>query len=149
MSEEAPVNFLLVDDVPQNLEALEALLAHEGLRLFKAHSGAQALELMLEHDFALALLDVQDMNGAYDRASVATAVERVKRVASFWPGGATNDGTAQANPTARSFAASGSAAEEGDIFTRAAKAAPGKAAASGTALGSHHSRRKALGPKCR
>ena len=34
MSEEAPINFLLVDDVPQNLEALEALLANDGLRLF-------------------------------------------------------------------------------------------------------------------
>ena len=51
MSEEAPINFLLVDDVPQNLEALEALLANDGLRLFKAQSGAQALEL-IRHDLA-------------------------------------------------------------------------------------------------
>ncbi len=81
MSEEAPVNFLLVDDVPQNLEALEALLAHEGLRLFKAHSGAQALELMLEHDFALALLDVQmpEMDG-FELAEIMRSTERTRAI---------------------------------------------------------------------
>ena len=81
MSEEAPVNFLLVDDVPQNLEALEALLAHDGLRLFKAHSGAQALELMLEHDFALALLDVQmpEMDG-FELAEIMRSTERTRAI---------------------------------------------------------------------
>ena len=81
MSEEAPINFLLVDDVPQNLEALEALLANDGLRLVKAQSGAQALELMLEHEFALALLDVQmpEMDG-FELAEIMRSTERTRAI---------------------------------------------------------------------
>ncbi|CAH0216095.1 MULTISPECIES: hybrid sensor histidine kinase/response regulator [Stenotrophomonas] len=55
---QAPVNLLIVDDVPQNLVAMEALLRREGVNLLLADSGAQALELLLEHEVALALLDV-------------------------------------------------------------------------------------------
>lgn len=54
-----PINILLVDDLEENLIALEALLANEGVNCLKAHSGDEALELLLVHDFALALLDVQ------------------------------------------------------------------------------------------
>lgn len=53
------VNLLIVDDVPQNLVAMQALLRREGVNLLLAGSGAQALELLLEHEVALALLDVQ------------------------------------------------------------------------------------------
>lgn len=52
------VNLLIVDDVPQNLVAMEALLRRDGLTILCAESGAQALELLLEHEVALALLDV-------------------------------------------------------------------------------------------
>lgn len=52
------VNLLIVDDVPQNLVAMEALLRRDGLNLLCAASGAEALELLLEHEVALALLDV-------------------------------------------------------------------------------------------
>jgi signal transduction histidine kinase len=64
-----PVKLLVVDDVPQNLLAMQALLQQPGmpgLQLLTATSGAQALELLLEHDdVALALLDVQmpEMDG--------------------------------------------------------------------------------------
>ncbi|HEY4183855.1 MAG TPA: hybrid sensor histidine kinase/response regulator [Polyangia bacterium] len=60
-----PVKFLLVDDVEENLVALSALLEREGLELHTARSGTEALELVLAHDFALALLDVQmpEMDG--------------------------------------------------------------------------------------
>ena len=54
-----PINFLLVDDLEENLLALEALLQRDGLAFLKARSGEEALELLLVHDVALALLDVQ------------------------------------------------------------------------------------------
>ncbi|MBX3484070.1 hybrid sensor histidine kinase/response regulator [Phenylobacterium sp.] len=54
-----PIHFLLVDDLQENLLALEALLQREGLACLKARSGDEALELLLTHDVALALLDVQ------------------------------------------------------------------------------------------
>ena len=56
-SQTPPVNFLLVDDREENLLALEALLRRDGLRILKARSGDEALELLLSHDIALALLD--------------------------------------------------------------------------------------------
>ena len=59
MIAETPINFLLVDDLDENLLALEALLQRDGLTCLKARSGEEALELLLVHDVALALLDVQ------------------------------------------------------------------------------------------
>jgi signal transduction histidine kinase len=50
---------LAVDDVEQNLVALQALLASPGITVLCATSGAQALELLLSHEVAVALLDVQ------------------------------------------------------------------------------------------
>src|SRR6185437_5804563 len=59
------VRLLLVDDVEDNLLALEAVLARPGLALVRARSGAEALERLLVEDFALALVDVQmpEMDG--------------------------------------------------------------------------------------
>ncbi len=54
-----PVKFLLVDDLEENLLSLEALLRRDGLECLSARSGEEALELLLLHDFALALVDVQ------------------------------------------------------------------------------------------
>ena len=54
-----PIHFLLVDDLEENLLALEALLEREGLVCLKARGGEEALELLLTHEVALALLDVQ------------------------------------------------------------------------------------------
>jgi len=53
-----PTKILLVDDIEQNVVALHALLARPGIELLSASSGAQALELLLTHSVALALLDV-------------------------------------------------------------------------------------------
>ena len=50
---------LIVDDLPENLLALEALLRDERLEVHTATSGDEALSLLLEHEFAMALLDVQ------------------------------------------------------------------------------------------
>ena len=59
------VKILLVDDVGQNLIALDALLRREDVLPLQASNGAAALELLLEHDIALALIDVQmpEMDG--------------------------------------------------------------------------------------
>jgi signal transduction histidine kinase len=75
------VKFLLVDDLEENLLALEALLRREGLEMLRAKSGPEALELLLAHDFALALLDVQmpGMNG-YELAELMRGTERTRRV---------------------------------------------------------------------
>lgn len=76
-----PVYFLLVDDLEENLLSLEALLRREGLITLKARSGREALELLLHHDVALALLDVQmpGMDG-FELAELMRGTERTKRV---------------------------------------------------------------------
>lgn len=53
------LNLLLVDDREANLLSLSQLLARDDVRIFTALSGNEALGLLLEHDFALVLLDVQ------------------------------------------------------------------------------------------
>jgi CheY-like chemotaxis protein len=50
---------LLVDDRPENLLALEAILHGLGHRLLKATSGEEALKVLLTEEVALMLLDVQ------------------------------------------------------------------------------------------
>ena len=50
---------LLVDDRPENLLALESALEDLDCQVFKATSGNEALRMVLKHNFALALLDVQ------------------------------------------------------------------------------------------
>ena len=52
------VSILLVDDKPNNLIALEAILAAPDYHLVSALSGASALEKMKVHDFAVILTDV-------------------------------------------------------------------------------------------
>ncbi|MFL5944114.1 MAG: ATP-binding protein [Gaiellaceae bacterium] len=52
-------NVLLVDDRPENLLTLEAILEPLGQTLLYAHSGEDALRELLRHDVAVILLDVQ------------------------------------------------------------------------------------------
>lgn len=63
MAERARV--LLVDDDPYDLLALEAALAPLGCELVCAHGGQEALRLLLESDFSVAVLDLvmPRMNG--------------------------------------------------------------------------------------
>ena len=58
-------NILIVDDRPENLLALEAILERPEYRLIKATSGEEALSVALREPFAVALIDVAmpEMNG--------------------------------------------------------------------------------------
>ncbi|MCW3152776.1 hybrid sensor histidine kinase/response regulator [Achromobacter spanius] len=80
--QEERIKCLLVDDVPENLVALEALLDSSRVQVLKAQSGPEALELLLNHgDVALALLDVQmpDMNG-FELAELIRGSERTRHI---------------------------------------------------------------------
>ncbi len=57
--EAPPAKLLLVDDRPENLLALEAILQGLGHELLKASSGEEALKKLLSEDVAVLLLDVQ------------------------------------------------------------------------------------------
>jgi CheY-like chemotaxis protein len=76
-----PVYILLVDDLQENLDALDALLRREGLALLKVRSGPEALELLLKYEIALALIDVQmpGMDG-FELAELMRGIERTKIV---------------------------------------------------------------------
>jgi two-component system sensor histidine kinase/response regulator len=75
------IKCLLVDDVDANLLALSALLERDDVELLTARSGIDALEILLEHDIALALLDVQmpEMDG-FQLAELMRGSERARNV---------------------------------------------------------------------
>jgi CheY-like chemotaxis protein len=72
---------LLVDDRPENLLALEAILSSLDQRLVRATSGEEALKALLGHDYAVILLDVQmpGMDG-FETAMHIKRRERTKDV---------------------------------------------------------------------
>ncbi|OLE73216.1 MAG: hypothetical protein AUI36_00770, partial [Cyanobacteria bacterium 13_1_40CM_2_61_4] len=74
-------NILLVDDRPENLLALEGILAPLGQTLLFAHSGEDALRQLLQHDVAVILLDVQ-MPGldGFGTASLIKQRERTRHI---------------------------------------------------------------------
>jgi PAS domain S-box-containing protein len=73
----ATADVLMVDDRPENLLALEAILSGVGGKLVKAHSGMEALKQLLAQDFAVILLDVQmpEMDG-FETAKLIRQRER-------------------------------------------------------------------------
>src|SRR5437899_8730133 len=72
-----PVKLLLVDDHPENLLALEAILEAPGQELILARSGDEALRQLLQHDFAAIILDVMmpEMDG-FETAALIRQRER-------------------------------------------------------------------------
>ena len=89
---DGPIKFLLVDDLEENPVALAALLKRDGLDLHTARSGEEALELMLLHDYALALLDVQmpGMDG-FELAEFMRSNERSRHIPIIFVTAGSND----------------------------------------------------------
>ena len=72
---------LLVDDRPENLITLEGILESPELEIYTANSGNEALGILLEHDFALVLMDVQmpGMDG-FETAEIMRSNEKTKQI---------------------------------------------------------------------
>ena len=72
---------LIVDDLEENLLALEALLRDDPIEVVKARSGFEALELLLSGEFALALIDVQmpEMDG-FELAELMRGAEKTRDI---------------------------------------------------------------------
>jgi CheY-like chemotaxis protein len=70
-------DILVVDDIPANLLAMEAVLEPLNVRIATASSGKAALAQLLEKDFSLIFLDVQmpEMDG-YETAKWIRSRER-------------------------------------------------------------------------
>ena len=81
VSADAPARVLMVDDRPDNLLALEAVLDPLGAALVRAGSGEEALRALLSGDFAVIILDVQmpGMDG-FETARLIKARDRTKNV---------------------------------------------------------------------
>jgi two-component system sensor histidine kinase/response regulator len=75
------VRFLLVDDLDDNLLALQALLQREELEFVTARSGTEALERLLEQEISLAIIDVQmpEMDG-FELAELMRGTERTRHI---------------------------------------------------------------------
>ena len=72
---------LIVDDQPANLLAMEGVLEGMGADLLTASSGQEALALMLKHEFAMVLLDVQmpDMDG-FETAALMRGMKQTRHL---------------------------------------------------------------------
>lgn len=81
MLNDIQAKLLIVDDLPENLLALEALIKREDRMVFRASSGDEALSLLLQHEFALAILDVQmpGMDG-FQLAELMRSTEKTKNI---------------------------------------------------------------------
>jgi len=83
---------LIVDDMNENIIALKSLLQDENVEVIAAHSGLEALNLLLEHDFALALVDVQmpGMDG-FELAEIMRSTEKTRGIPLIFVTAATAD----------------------------------------------------------
>jgi signal transduction histidine kinase len=75
------LKILVVDDRQENTYSLQSLLSNQEAEIITAGSGAEALNLMMQHDFALAILDIQmpEMNG-FELAELMRGVEKTKNI---------------------------------------------------------------------
>lgn len=72
---------LIVDDLSENLHALAKIIEQEDREIIQATSGEAALALLLEHDFALVILDVMmpEMNG-FELAELMRGIDKTRHV---------------------------------------------------------------------
>ncbi len=65
MDKQARPKILIVDDKPENLYAMEKLFQQMDVEVIQSSSGSEALNLALEHDFCVAIVDIQmpEMDG--------------------------------------------------------------------------------------
>jgi signal transduction histidine kinase len=78
---QSPARILIVDDLPENLLALEALIRRDGVVVHQASSADEALSELLTQEFALAILDVQmpGTNG-FELADLMRGTERTRHI---------------------------------------------------------------------
>lgn len=75
------INILVVDDRPEGILAIQAVLTSPGYNIIPANSGQEALKCLLKDDFAVILMDVQMplMNG-FEAAEVIKTREKSKDI---------------------------------------------------------------------
>ncbi len=73
----SPVNLLIVDDEPRNLDVLESILQSPDYHLIRALTAERALRELLDNDFAAIVLDIQmpEMSGI----ALANLIKQRKR----------------------------------------------------------------------
>ncbi len=82
MKTNSPIKILLVDDLPENLFALELIFSNKNYKCVKANSGNKALKILLrEQDFAIILMDVQmpKMDG-FETVELIREIETLKHL---------------------------------------------------------------------
>jgi len=81
MTTQKKYNILIVDDRPENLLTLESILESQELNIIKAHSGNEALGLLLEYNVVLVLMDVQmpGMDG-FETAEIMRSSEKTRHI---------------------------------------------------------------------
>ena len=81
MNDLSQAKILLVDDKPEKLLALEAVLEDLGQQIVRAYSGRDALRCLLNEDFAVILLDVNmpGMDG-FETASLIRELPELERL---------------------------------------------------------------------
>ena len=81
LHEPRPPRVLMVDDLPANLAALEAILQPLGFETVAVQSGREALRALLREEFAVVLLDVQmPVMDGFETARHIRSVDRTKHL---------------------------------------------------------------------
>ena len=85
-------NILIVDDHPENLFLLETLLEEPSRNFIKAESGKEALRILLNHEVALIILDVQmpGMDG-FETATLIRGTTQTKYIPIIFVTGISHD----------------------------------------------------------